>query len=253
MTLSSLQSLSFSGCGTLNYYQTGVAHCLQRRGMSSDMKYAGASAGAGLGVLLAADIDAYDIFQVAQRYLEPYANRSIVVHPEIISEFSKRFLQHFLDGNVLSRIQGRVFISITRVKTFSNLLVDAFSDMEDLRKAIRASCHIPSYRWPTTTFRGMRCVDGGFTRNNPIVGDRCLKVSPFRFMRSADIRPSVYLAPWNALVVPSPKQAKWLFEQGCADAERYLQSAPPLKAWQPFRFPFADRLGAVVRRQSKVG
>jgi hypothetical protein len=51
-------ALSFAGCGTLNFYQTGVAHTLQQAGLTDNIRFAGASAGSGLSVMLASGVDA---------------------------------------------------------------------------------------------------------------------------------------------------------------------------------------------------
>ena len=71
----------------------------------------------------------------------------------------------FITPDTLSKIGERVHI-ITTPFPYRNRMVHQFTDTEDLCRAIRASCHIPSLRYPTATFRGKRRIDGGFTRNN---------------------------------------------------------------------------------------
>jgi len=216
-------ALSFAGCGTLNFYQTGAASALQQAGLTHNVLYAGASAGSGLSVLLASDVDAQRIFEAAREILEPYRGKNILRHPLILKHFADAFLNTFITPDTLSRIGNRVHISITTLRPLRNRLIHQFTDTEDLCRAIRASCHIPSRRFPTVTFRGQRCIDGGFTRNNPKVGSACLRVSPFFFDPRMKINPNRLTPPWWAVVVPSHRRAQRLFEQGARDAEKYIR------------------------------
>ena len=81
-----VDALSFSGCGTLNFYQTGVGFALQQHGLTDQLHYAGSSAGSGLSVLLAAGVDAQQIFDVAQELLVPYQGKNILLHPMILRQ-----------------------------------------------------------------------------------------------------------------------------------------------------------------------
>ena len=45
--IASTSSVSFAGCGALNFYQTGVAYALQETGQTDRLHFLGASAGAG--------------------------------------------------------------------------------------------------------------------------------------------------------------------------------------------------------------
>ena len=217
-------ALSFAGCGTLNFYQTGVAYVLQQAGMTENIKYAGASAGSGLSVMMASGIDAQQICKTAIDILKPYKGKNVLTHPMILKEFADSFLGTFIDQQTLASIEDRVYISITTLRPFRNQLVNQFFDLEDLCRAIRASCHIPSVRFPYTSFRNKKCIDGGFTRNNPKVGRSCLRVSPFFFDPRMKVRPKRITPPWWGIIVPSPKRAQTLFEQGIKDAERKIKS-----------------------------
>merc|ERR1712100_212309 len=61
LRISDIDSVTFSGCGALNFYQTGVGYGLQRAGLLPNLSFAGASAGAGLAMALAGGFDARDI------------------------------------------------------------------------------------------------------------------------------------------------------------------------------------------------
>lgn len=216
-------ALSFAGCGTLNFYQTGVASVLQQAGMTDGIRYAGASAGSGLSVMLASGIDAKKIHEKAVELLSPHQGKVILKHPDMLREFATNFLHTFIDSETLPKIADRVYISITSVRPFRNQLVNHFTDLDDLLMAIRASCHLPSRRYPSISFRGQKCIDGGFTRNNPKVGESCLRVSPFFFDPRMKIYPRRLTPPWWGIVIPSPKRASKLFEQGVKDAERFFR------------------------------
>ena len=217
-------AVSFSGCGTLNFYQTGVGFVLQQAGLTSNRKYAGASAGSGLSVLLASDVDAIQIYQTAHEILMPHQGKNIVLHPMVLKEFADVFLQTFIVPQTLEKIGERVHISITTLFPFRNRLINKFTSIEDLCQAIRASCHIPSKRFPSVHFRGKRCIDGGFTRNNPKVGTACLRISPFFFDPRMKIHPKKLTPPWWGIIVPSAERAKRLFEQGKQDTERFIRN-----------------------------
>lgn len=216
-------ALSFAGCGTLNFYQTGVAAVLQQTGLTEGIKYAGASAGSGLSVMLASGVDARQIHDTAVELLSPHQGKNILKHPDVLKEFATNFLHTFIDSETLPKIADRVYISITSIRPFRNQLINHFSDIDDLLLAIRASCHLPSRKYPSIYFRGEKCIDGGFTRNNPKVGDTCLRVSPFFFDPRMKINPRRLTPPWWGIVIPSPKRASKLFEQGVKDAERFLR------------------------------
>jgi len=217
------QAVSFSGCGTLNFFQTGVAASLQRTQSLAGMRLAGASAGSGLAAFVAAGIDAEQVSETAIDFLAPFAGENILRRPDIPIAFADRMLDAFVDDGVLARIEDRVHISITSVTPLRRLMVNRFHDVEDLRGAIRASCHIPSWRRRSARFRGARCLDGGFTRNTPVVGERCLTVSPFAMSRNVDIAPTCAIQPWRAVLIPDPKRARTLFERGLSDGLRYLE------------------------------
>ena len=216
-------ALSFAGCGTLNFYQTGVAHALQQAGLTEGVLYAGASAGSGLSVLMASGVEARNIHSTATEILCSHHGKNILSHPVLLKDFATSFLQSFIDEETLPKIGNRVHISITTLKPFRNILINQFDDVEDLFMAIRASCFLPSFRYRSIEFRGQRCIDGGFTKNNPKVGTNCLRISPFFFDPRMAINPRRLTPPWWGAIIPSSKRAGKLFEQGAKDTERALR------------------------------
>jgi len=217
-------AITFSGCGTLNFFQTGVAAALQDRYDLSRQLFAGTSAGSGLATLVASGVDAGQIHRTAAAILAPYAGRNILTSPDVLVAFADQFLHEFIDDHILERIGERVHISITRLRPLGNLCINEFRSVPDLCRAIRASCHIPSLRRRSVYFRGQSCIDGGFSSNTPVVIPSTLTVSPFLVGPHVDIRPRRPVNPIRAVMVPSPAQAEALFQQGARDAHRLLDS-----------------------------
>ena len=60
-------SISFAGCGALNFYQVGVAQALSEQQSFQDVDLLGASAGAALTVLLS---DGYAPYAIVRRMLQ---------------------------------------------------------------------------------------------------------------------------------------------------------------------------------------
>jgi predicted acylesterase/phospholipase RssA len=212
--MSKPDSISFSGCGTLNFYQVGVAAALQEEGWTEGCKFAGASAGAGLSVLMAGGVDAHDIFRVAQKILAPHRGKNIILQPKILWSFADQYLDSFFDPQLLEKIDDRVFLSIAQLKPFKKLLINQFSDLSDLHHAIRASCHIPSRKRPSHLFRGYPCMDGGFRCNTPIISNNHMSITPFFFDRRMTVQPSHPIGPWWSIIIPSERRMEQLFELG---------------------------------------
>ena len=217
-------AITFSGCGTLNFYQTGVAAALQERYDLGGTIFAGASAGSGLATLIASGVDAHRVHKTAASILQPFAGQNILTAPEVLVAFADQFLHEFIDDEILERIDDRVHISITRLRPLTNLSINHFRSVPDLCRAIRASCHIPSIARRSVYFRGQSCIDGGFSSNTPIIETSTLTVSPFWLGPKVDIKPRRALNPLRAAIIPTPRQAETLFRQGQHDAERYLDA-----------------------------
>ena len=217
-------AVSFSGCGALNFYQTGAAAELVERGWCPQLRFAGASAGAGLGVLLAQDSEPEEIAEIAIEILSSHRGKNLLLHPTVLFEFADRFLGHFMRPDTVDKVQGRVSISITKVPKWRNWLVSEFYDQRDLELAVRASSHLPSLRYRSIAFRGERCVDGGFTSNCPVTTTNTLMVSPFGIDRRADVHPPIWTPFWHSVIVPSPRVARRLYDRGKQDMHSKIES-----------------------------
>ncbi|MGC6509834.1 MAG: patatin-like phospholipase family protein [Myxococcota bacterium] len=220
-------SISFAGCGTLNFYQVGALSALQDSGLDSTLSYAGASAGAGLSVLAAAGVPARQITAQAAYLLAPYYRRNIIKNYKIPIEFGRAFLESFREEISVQETVQRVAISITQLKPYRNILVQRFDSVGDIFDAVRASCHLPSWRYPYVRFRGRPCIDGGVSWNNPILGDGTLRISPLWMDKRADISPSRRVNPWWGIHVPSTDWIWKLFELGRRDMNVWIAQPSP--------------------------
>lgn len=221
-------AVSFAGCGTLNFYQVGVLAALQAHNLDSGLMFAGASAGAGLCVLAAAGIPAREITQVAAELLKPHARKNILKNYRVPIDFGREFLQCFKQKINIESQNNRIGISITQLRPYRNLLVTQFRSNDEILDAVRASCHLPSFRYPYVRFRGAPCIDGGVSWNNPTLGEHCLRISPLWMDRRAHISPSVRISPWWGVHVP-PTNTIWrMFETGHQDGLSWIRKSDGL-------------------------
>lgn len=216
-------SISMSGCGMLNFYQVGVYKALYELGIPSDIRFAGASAGACMSVLMAQGTEPDEIAQVAIDILRPHKRKNLITNPKILFRFADEFLGHFVTEDTLPKVVGKVGISITLLRGFKNVLVEDFADRNDLDAAIRASCHLPSAKHPYTKFRSRRVIDGGFSNNCPRISSKSLRISPIVLDRRKQIRPTKTIGPWWGIIVPSPTKATRMFELGYKDMNAIVQ------------------------------
>ena len=215
------QSISFAGCGALNFYQTGVGYGLQESGIAERFSYCGASAGAGLAFTMAAGLDARQVCATMASWIVEFgAGR--VLRPSWAFQIANRFASYFVNVESYTRSTGRVGISITQQRTLRNQVVQNFRSMADLQNALVASCFLPYPGRLSVEFRATRSMDGGFTDNQPSLGMQTLKVSPFWFDVRAHLRPSAGIAVSQALRVPTETQCWNLFNRGLDDFRQWM-------------------------------
>ena len=217
------RTISFAGCGTLNFYQVGALSALQDAQLDSALSFAGASAGAGLSVLAAAGVPAKEIAAQAAELLAPHVRRNIIKNYRIPIDFGRAFLEAFRGHLHVENTSARVAISITQLMPYRNILVQNFHSVDDIFDAVRASCHLPSWRYPYVRFRGRPCIDGGVSWNNPIIGSDSLRISPLWMDSRADISPSKKISPWWGVHVPSKALIWDMFELGRRDMRLWIE------------------------------
>ena len=219
--ISSISSVSFAGCGALNFYQTGVAYALQQTGQTGRLRFLGASAGAGLAFTTAAGLDAREVAATMAQWITGYGAGRLL-KPAWAFDVATRFGEFFVSHERFQKAAKRIAVSVTEQTTLSNHLLSSFSSAAELKEALIASCFIPfpgKWHTPCQTFRAM---DGGFTNNQPAFDDRTLRVSPFWFSARAAIKPSFNISPRYALRVPTESECWWLFNRGLDDGQAWL-------------------------------
>ncbi|KXJ20374.1 patatin-like phospholipase domain-containing protein 4 isoform X1 [Exaiptasia diaphana] len=179
-------NLSFAGCGFLGVYHLGVAKCLVERAprfLNSVTAFAGASAGSLVAAMLAtsAPIDK------CSQYVIELTNEA---RKNPLGPFSRQFdlvgnlrrgMEEFLPSNCHRIASGRLYISVTSLKTRKNYIISEYDSKEELMKVLLASCYIPFYvGLDFPEFKGQKWADGGLTNNLPTLPfGETLLISPF--------------------------------------------------------------------------
>ena len=140
--IASTSSVSFAGCGALNFYQTGVAYALQETGQTARLHFLGASAGAGLAFTTAAGLDAREVAATMAQWITGYGPGRIL-KPAWAFEVATRFGEHFVNRERFEKVLGRLTVSVTEQAPFTNHLISRFSSESALSEALVASCFIP--------------------------------------------------------------------------------------------------------------
>ena len=219
--IASTSSVSFAGCGALNFYQTGVAYALQETGQTDRLHFLGASAGAGLAFTTAAGLDAREVAATMAQWITGYGPGRIL-KPAWAFEVATRFGEHFVNRERFEKVLGRLTVSVTEQAPFTNHLISRFSSESALSEALVASCFIPYPGQWNINCGNFRAMDGGFTNNQPSLDSATLRVSPFWFAARATIRPTFKVHPMHALRVPTESECWWLFNEGFVDAQAWL-------------------------------
>ena len=86
----------------------------------------------------------------------------------------------FLPVDAHIKASGRLFVSLTRLEDFKNVMVSHWDTREELIQTLLCSCFIPVFSgFNAPTFRGVKYIDGGYTNKQPIISNNTLTISPF--------------------------------------------------------------------------
>jgi len=252
-TTSSLgPNISFAGCGFIGIYHVGVSACLKTYAPHLlENKILGSSAGAMAAVALVCNLPMEDM---ARNVVQLANNAS----EKMLGPFSPSFDLHgtlkggwelLLPDDIAEKASGRLHISMTKLSDRSNLLVSQFISKSDLLDALLASSFVPMMSgWFPPRFRGDLVIDGGYSDNLPVLGERTITVSPFagdasicpidesqigsvlnlRLPQgsgaSANISKDNLIKMGKAVVPPNTEGLQRLCSQGYEDAMRYLKT-----------------------------
>ena len=178
------RNISFAGCGFIGIYHVGVSACLQLYAPHLlQNKIGGSSAGAMVALaLVSGNISLQEMtrkvamlaYQASNQPLGPFSP-TFNLHELLASYFADS-----LPVDVAEKVSGRLFVSLTKASNKANLLVSSFRSKDDLIDAVCASSFVPIMSgWQPPRFRGEIALDGGYSDNIPLLGDRTLTVSPF--------------------------------------------------------------------------
>ncbi|XP_025409304.1 patatin-like phospholipase domain-containing protein 3 isoform X5 [Sipha flava] len=176
-------NVSFSGCGFLGIYHTGVASCLKTYApYLLENKLCGSSAGAIAACCLICDVPLelmtshmLDIVKEARsKTLGPFSP-SMNISEQLYARLNKD-----LPDDVHNRVSGKLFVSLTRVPGGKNVIKSEFSSKEEVLQTLLASAFIPVFSGFIPPLIGKyRYMDGGFTDNLPILDKNTITISPF--------------------------------------------------------------------------
>ena len=176
-------SVSFAGCGFIGVYQVGAVAALRTFAPHLlDSNILGSSSGAMLGIALAADLSSEDIVRsilniankVSEKVLGP-----ITPAFDLTAVFRKAY-EEILPEDIAQKASGRLHISMTKLPECSNMLINYFTNREDVIDALLCSSFIPmAFGWIPPKFRGNSCIDGFYSNNQPILNKDTITVTVF--------------------------------------------------------------------------
>ncbi|XP_065647205.1 patatin-like phospholipase domain-containing protein 2 isoform X2 [Hydra vulgaris] len=240
-------NLTFSGAGFLGIYHVGVVSCLKIHGKKFIQNvecYGGSSAGALAACMLLCDMNlkesVYFVMNLATQARSTLGPLSSSFDPT--TTIRKTFLK-YLPEDAYKLASEKLFISLTRVSDWKNVVVSNYENNEELVDALICSSFIPFFSGVLPTkYKNEYYIDGGFTDNLPQqFSGITVTVSPFS--GESDICPnddvkcissfdfsntSVFITASNiyrmsrALFPPSPDVLSKLCKQGFEDALKYL-------------------------------
>ncbi|TKR83291.1 hypothetical protein L596_016911 [Steinernema carpocapsae] len=185
-------NLSFSGCGFMCIYHAGVCAAIKEYAPKLALnKVSGASAGSIAAAALVCDVSISEATRAILTVVTKARERALgALHPSFnLMGLVRENLQRILPEDAHIKCSGRLEVSLTKVATNENVIVDTFETKQELIDAIVCSCFIPFYcgRNPPS-FQGEKYFDGGWSDNQPAADRNAITVSPFS--GESDICPS---------------------------------------------------------------
>uniref|UniRef100_A0A8R1HL62 PNPLA domain-containing protein n=1 Tax=Caenorhabditis japonica TaxID=281687 RepID=A0A8R1HL62_CAEJA len=248
--------LSFGGCGFLGSYQFGAAKMIHEHGkelMKRVTRFAGCSSGSLVATLLFLNpekisVAVEEIYKMADKVNE--APLGAMTPGFTIGDKLRAIVEQFIPDDI-SIIEDKLFVSATKLKDWSNVLMSKFDNKKDLIDCLMASCYHPMYSkglsGKAPIIKGERYIDGGYSNILPEFLD-CRTVSVTAFAGDADVCPAEKSALFNdrmfaffnqnmkltlsnakrlsnSLFPPTRDVLQQYFQAGSADAEKLLRSS----------------------------
>ena len=159
-----------------------------------------------------------------------------------VQNIFRRDLEKCLPEDCHKRVNGKLFISLTRARDGKNVIISQYNSKKELIDALLATIFIPIFSgFVPPKLRGVRYLDGGFSDNLPMLDENTITVSPF--CGESDICPrddtyqlfhinvnntSIQVSKQNMyrclriLYPPHPEALANICKQGFDDALRFL-------------------------------
>jgi hypothetical protein len=157
------KQIIFCGCGGFYHYYIGVTSVLQRLIKDGDdIIFGGISAGCFPALFLVLGMDADELFNRLNRPLlwDVAKHRAGALFS--YNNYARKWLLDFMPEDAYERASGRLRVSVTRVPSFENEIIDTFTSNEDLIDSILCSAYVPLFEWGLyKNHRDSRFVDGG--------------------------------------------------------------------------------------------
>ncbi|EGZ23821.1 hypothetical protein PHYSODRAFT_487980 [Phytophthora sojae] len=215
-------SFSFACGGWLKMYLFGVAKALQQFELEKRARLIGCSAGAltATGLALGCDFDA--IRDHVLLNIVPQAHASLAgyfrVRPYLRDTLACHgCLQKFEAINTSQQLT----VVYTSLSTLKSRRATTFESAEHLTETLLASCCAPPIAGLPCKLNGEWVMDGGIFDFQPVYDDKTVAISPF-YCVGADIKPSVYVPMWWALIPPGVRDVEWLFDLGYEDGLKWI-------------------------------
>lgn len=175
----SVIGFSFSGGGFLLPYHLACIRALKDIGLlvqhsdgqGTPQQVGGASAGSLAAAVVACDLDLDVVDEAVDEMTEECRRQGTWTR---LGPCLRLRLDKLLPEDAHVRCSGRLHVAVSKVKPWGQLKCKRathFESRDDLIDALMASCHLPilSNGRLTTSFRGRRVADGGFTDVMPVV------------------------------------------------------------------------------------
>ncbi|XP_055348137.1 patatin-like phospholipase domain-containing protein 2 isoform X1 [Paramacrobiotus metropolitanus] len=239
-------TLSFSGCGFMGIYHTGVIRFLRECEDYIEVdKAAGCSAGAMAAVgLLCRPFDRDLLLGIMDVARATRAHPLGPLNPRFsLAKAIRRALTHMLPSNAHEMCRDRLRLSVTRCYDGKGVVLNNFASREELIDAVVCSSFVPFISGIVPPlYRNTYYWDGFLTDNLPIYDERSITVSPFS--GESDICPldassaflDIYFSNHHirltaknffrfsvTLYPSSPEILEKIYWEGYQDARRYIK------------------------------